>query len=434
MRRTFYSYLMTGLLLASPFSAQAQEHVYTVEQVKIDIRGENPVEAREKAFEQAQVKAFSALSKSLNNGQAVALDIGTVAPLLKDFEITDEKIAADRYAATYTIRFNQAAVQSVMSRYGVVPLPPGAPGYTPEGTPPLADGTVPPADSAYPVENTASPNQPSYSNMFNGQQPVQVAAAPADDPVLLLAYWRVNGTPVLWGAGNRWADTWQRLERATTAAASFTLPIGDLADVQELGDNIPDQPEQITRLLARYQTAKAVVLVGEDSPRGITTEIYRTTPAGSLNFVKSIESPRGPSEDMYSIAAGQALAELRGGAVGQAPVYTQGNGPVAPSATDAPVKVQGPVVQMIMVESTFSNAREWMQIKTALEGAMGVARIDVVSLRPGSALIKVNMSQPVEQVIQNLRQSSLSLRQMASVPAISGIVPDYQLSLLRGGV
>ena len=50
------------LTSVAPFPASAGEDVFTVSGVKVDVKAENAVAAREKAFESAQTVAFTALA------------------------------------------------------------------------------------------------------------------------------------------------------------------------------------------------------------------------------------------------------------------------------------------------------------------------------------------------------------------------------------
>ena len=83
---------------------------YTVENIEVDVTADNAVEAREKAFEEAQLKGYEALAKRfLSEDEKESFEtpeIGTVSSYVKDFEVTNEKLSAYRYKGTYTIRFS----------------------------------------------------------------------------------------------------------------------------------------------------------------------------------------------------------------------------------------------------------------------------------------------------------------------------------------
>ncbi|MEM6782067.1 MAG: hypothetical protein AAF569_09420, partial [Pseudomonadota bacterium] len=112
--RTAFCMLM---LIAMP--ALADDSVYKVEGIEVDVTAENAVEAREKAFEEAQVKAFEVLTEKLmtpfERETYEMPDVNTISGFVQDFEVTNEQLSAVRYKGTYTFRFRPGAIQGHMS-------------------------------------------------------------------------------------------------------------------------------------------------------------------------------------------------------------------------------------------------------------------------------------------------------------------------------
>lgn len=99
--------IIAGLAVALP--AQAQTDPYTVTGVKVDVTAANAVDARTKAFGQAQQAAFVQLAQHfLTPDQAKGFQPPApeqITPLVNDFEVTNEQLSSVRYVGTYTFRF-----------------------------------------------------------------------------------------------------------------------------------------------------------------------------------------------------------------------------------------------------------------------------------------------------------------------------------------
>jgi len=487
-------------------SAMAQ-NVYTVENVKVDISADSPLTAREQAFSQGQHVAFAALAKSLGNPEAGQdIDPAVLSGLIKDFEIVDEKLAPNRYAVTYIFRFKRNESDRFFSSraahspspfesdrpdygelaYGEDVSPIGQDQYGKQGQMPMQQN-----------QNTAG--RPSYSELFandeaytqnmneralsgqgfgdtaapsvqpqhHPQQPHQAAQSRQSDAIsgtsgtiLLLPYWRNGGDLTLWGAQNPWTQTWRRLENV--ADNQFILPLGDLADMQQIGDRLPEDPRALQKLFARYQVKEAVIAIGQQTPRSITTTLYKADEAG-LHFWKVMDSPLGPVSDVYSVAVGEVLRDIQ-----SAPApdenYAQNNNepsrgfrmspqaattPYAPtdnvaspyynygqntlSSQDQPVIGQAKD-QRIMVEGRFANAQEWLQMKGLLDQVNGIGGIQIVSLKPNSAVMYMEISQSIDTVRQSLAGYRLDLGQNPRVPASGQQAATYYLRFNMNGV
>ncbi len=388
------------LMISFPAAA---EKPYTVENVKINMKGINPVEARDKAFEAAQTKAFKALFRSLNNGQDVSFDESRIPSLIADFELVDEQIAPNHYAATYTFRFKRLASEEFARETQYA-----------QGLPVQQPQTMIDPNAPYNPANYQKPDTP-YSDLYAGQSSYQ---QPGKGP-LLLPYWKAGETVSLWGQDNRWSNTWQRLENTVDQGSGFLLPIGDLSDMRATSAGLPESRDAISQLMARYQTNRIIVAVGERAVSSITTTLYRADENG-LTFWKVVDSPIGPSTDPYSVAAGQVMAELRGNSdpaqTTRMPVtITQNNisETQQPSQTPEPFfqSAKPPVQDVIRAESRFNSPKEWLDLKAKMTPENGISNIRVLSLTPRSATVEMQLSEPVLRVQQYLGNNSVALKE-----------------------
>ena len=118
-RTVFYAAFL--LLLIWNASVRAQEFVdvegeevsYIVENIDVDITAENAVQAREQAFEAAQIKGYEELAKRTLSAEQLenfkTPDINTVSGYVQDYEVTNEKLSAVRYSGTYKISYSKQA-------------------------------------------------------------------------------------------------------------------------------------------------------------------------------------------------------------------------------------------------------------------------------------------------------------------------------------
>jgi len=88
-----------------------------IENVAVDVTGNNALDARDKALNQARRNAFSILSRRLDlGGDVIAEDDRTIATLVDSFEINREKLSSNRYMASINVLFNEPAIQGYLGQ------------------------------------------------------------------------------------------------------------------------------------------------------------------------------------------------------------------------------------------------------------------------------------------------------------------------------
>ena len=111
-----------------------------------------------------------------------APDVATVSAMVDDYEVTAEKLSSVRYIGTYTISFRPAAVERYLNVQGQ-----------------------------------------SYTNVVSA-------------PLVILPFYQVSGKNFLWSPYNIWMRAWNRAP-ASGAPVPVIVPIGDLEDVSDIGDD-----------------------------------------------------------------------------------------------------------------------------------------------------------------------------------------------------
>ncbi|MBU0859343.1 MAG: DUF2066 domain-containing protein, partial [Alphaproteobacteria bacterium] len=170
------SIALLAALWLSIAPAAAQDPLYTIEGIKVDITAASAAAAREEAFIKAEQDAFAALAQRLLSEAELATfvppDADTISNMVQDFELTEERLSTVRYMGTYTFRFKDSDVQKFFS-----------------------------------VKGTA------YTDV-------------SSRPVLVLPFYQWGSRMVLWEGDNPWLNAWSRTT-TQRALVPVAVPIGD---------------------------------------------------------------------------------------------------------------------------------------------------------------------------------------------------------------
>ena len=318
-------------------NANAQDPIFTVENVKVDVTAENAIAAREKAFEEAQVKAFQELTTRM----LPETDIATTQPpetriistMIKDFELTNEQLSSVRYVGTYTFRFKERDVRRYFAQKGA---------------------TITEATSK---------------------------------TLLILPFIDRDSRTSIWSPGNPWMQAWNRVPNLS-GVVPLEVPLGDINDVRDISDSgaYTYDPNRLNAMLQRYKAAEAVVTVAvpDDEFQKIIDPM--ATAKGSL-VVEIYRTDRGSPElvDQLNIVADGALTRQQ--------VYDRGVTMVR-SALQKNWKSQiaTPAAQKsnsIRVAVPIQNLTDWLNVQAELKRISGLSDISLKSLSPRQANIEI---------------------------------------------
>ena len=227
-----------ALCVLSP-NTYADSSLFTIENIEIDVTAENAIKAREKAFEEAQVKAFEELTKRiLSEDEAASFatpPTNKISRLIQDFEVSNEELASKRYMGTYKIRFKDRDANRLFAG--------------------------------------------------SGTEVTDIKSA----PLLILPFVDEGGQSVLWSPQNEWMRAWAAGVHGE-GLVPLVLPIGDLSDVQDIGDDeaLTYSPRALQSMLRRYNAKEAVIAIAKPESTGtLSVELYRTD-RGSPEYVHHI--------------------------------------------------------------------------------------------------------------------------------------------------
>lgn len=377
------------VLFAGMRTGAAQDSVFTVADVKVDVTAESASAARDQAFIEAQQAAFRQLAERLlpedELPSFVPPDISVLSGFVNDFEITEERLSSIRYVATYTFRFKDSAVRSFFADEGVV-----------------------------------------YSDV-------------GSKPMLVLPFWRDGTRTVLWGADNPWMAAWGRAENTSGELVPVAVPIGDIQDVSDIGDDNPLSADRakLAAMAGRYGAEETAIMIvspvrGEDTviagiPGALTIDIYRTD-RGTTEFASALK---------VEAESGEEAQSLFDRAVKKARKALQSDWK---SRTAAAVPVSGES-NSLQARVRFTSMNEWVETQKILRRVDGIGDIRLVSLRPGEAQVEILFRGGEDRLRLALAQSDVELTAPQVTfndyqwggPQASPLVYDLYLRKFGGG-
>lgn len=360
-RRTAFYALIAGIFIFMANFSPVFAATYTVEDIEVDVTAANAVEAREKAFEEAQVKGYKMLAENFLSAEELEKfetpEISTVSAYVKDFEVTREKISATRYAGVYKIRYN---------------------------TPPFI-----------------TPKKKTPSDSVSEADPVQTGE------ILVLPFLEEIGHPVLWRS-NPFFEAWIRARRNNQASPAI-VPMGDARDASYIRDDesLRYNSNNLRALKQRYRASHAAILSAvpelmPDGTKNLSVAIYRARDYGpELLQQISIRSHRGETtEQFYNRVVGAVNNVFR--------ENWQLNNIVVEDRQKTPPALTGPI-QTMVAQMSFTTMRQWVDTKKTLEQTYGVRGVSVKSLSPNRATLTITYQGGVDRLRQALEQNGVGL-------------------------
>lgn len=333
----------------------ASNDIYTISGIKIDITAQNAASAQKQAFYQAQDKAFDELIVRLLTDEERSVfqkpETSVISALIRDYEITNEKISGIRYIGTYTFRFNQDEVRRVISNQGL-----------------------------------------RYSDI-------------GSKPVLILPFYQHGPQTFLWEDHNPWLAAWERAD-SRRGHVPVTIPMGDLADVSDIGgENVLSyKPEKLQDMVNRYRAGEAIIVVAipqwnenaaampDAAPAYLDVILYRTD-RGKPELSRSLQV-RANTEDKLETLLDKAVIRTRQILQDEWKVRT-----VIDPAQGNRLKVRVPI----------SSLQQWVETQTALEAVQAIDDIDILFLTPEEARLELLFQGTEQRLRLALSQADMTL-------------------------
>ncbi|MEE8532837.1 MAG: DUF2066 domain-containing protein [Alphaproteobacteria bacterium] len=203
-------------VLAPALGSQAAEHaaVFSISGVAVDVTAKDAARARSRARIEGQRRALERLLRRIVPAADYAripdLDDHDVTDLVQGFEVSNERVAPERYRALLTFHFKPNAVGAVLRN----------------------------ANTPYAVMSSR--------------------------PVLVLSLYRVGNELLLWDDDNPWRAVWANLP-PSDGLVPVIVPIGELADITLIDARQAREGERdlLAELAERYDAGEVVVVEAE---------------------------------------------------------------------------------------------------------------------------------------------------------------------------
>jgi len=394
--------VLIGAILFVPHAVFAQEpdtqeqqeftDPYVVENIEVDVTADNAVEAREKAFEEAQIKGYEELARRFLSEEELenheVPDIAVIAPLVRDFEVTNEKLSMVRYKGIYKIRYSKNAF-----------------------------------------------DKPDPGNVFGG------AAMNRTGELLVLPFYDMNGQTFLWQI-NPFFDAWRRAEK-NNALGKIIVPQGSPDDIRQIKDGqaLTYNYNSLRHMQSRYGARQTVIMTAmpesdfQSKAENIVVNIYRPQSYGpELSRQLVVRGYPGEAEgQLFNRVVATVAQTLHNDWERQTAVPVQPALP-AGSVKKAPV-MQVPVLtgapNSLSAQLNFSSARQWVETKKAIQAIQGVNTVTVKGLSARSATLTINFLGSVDRLKNALFQQGITMKKSRQPP--QNDVDLYILNSVRGG-
>jgi len=341
--------LICGLALLFLGARFAAAEVFTVEDVVVDATSEAAAEAREQALLDGQREALRRMvGRLVLRDQLAALaepDDQTIANLVHNFQVEDEKASPVRYLARLTIRFKPDGVRDWLRRAGV--------GF----------------------------------------------AETPSKPVLVLPVYRLAGADSLWDEPNPWRDAWLALPERD-GLVPMLLPLGDLTDMADISAAQASRgdAERLMAITQRYGAGDVLTALAEfvidplSNQQQLKVAVTRYGTAGqSQSSEKTFPlSPGRPAEEVFAEAA-RALAEE------VEELWKRDN------------LLRFDEVNRIVVAVPIDFLEDWLEVRRRLDDVAFIRRRQLTYLSLTEARVELEFIGDERQLRLALAQSDLSL-------------------------
>lgn len=356
--RTVFCAVLLSFCAGIPAPSFADDPLFTVSNIKVDVKAKNSAIARERAFSNAQQKAFEELSSRMLSDKEeqnfFMPDSNTISTFVQDFEVTKEKLSSVRYIGTYTFRFQGESVRKFFADQGV-----------------------------------------RYTDV-------------SSRPALVLPFYQLEDETVIWSPENDWMDAWNRIEEQQ-GLVPIVVPIGDLMDVSALGDDeaFSYSQSKLKKMLKRYGSGEAVLLIAIPDLALSAVESDDEAAAGVL-VVQVYRTDRATPEAVQNIIVNAQRRETKAEMFDRATVMVQ---KALQENWKEKTIVKAGAGNHLLVRVHFTALDEWAETQRALGRVYGVNEVVLKSLSPKEAKVDLIFEGNEGRLRLALAQSDITLSQ-----------------------
>jgi hypothetical protein len=379
------------LFMALPVQA-THANEFEVQNIAVDVQGDNAIDAREKALIKARRNAFDILTgRLLDSDERSSLpqtDDQTIATMVNDFEIIREKLSKNRYLANVSINFNPRAVRGYLGRYTNAALP--------DPTTQMVMGQM----------NTVAEQTEQTPNLKR----------------LILPWYGQDSDVTLWRDTNPWKQAWNSwLGTSQGRQSSLIVPIGDITDMQYFNPEKPLNFDSagLDRLLQRYKANDAIIAMADPLTNGmIRVSLYQSTNM-MPRFIDRIVVPSSTmsNANQFLPAIYKSVDSIQ--TVDAAP-YSPANEQIAVNDTSS-FALDNTINTPFEAEIRLNTIQQWIGIKQSLGMISGLSDVQVKSLSSARAVVAFRYTGDSDALRRDLNARGLGL--YANPQQVSGASP-----------
>ena len=334
-------------LVAVPVAFAAENPLYTVTGIEVDVRAETAAEAKKQAITEANIKAFAIFVQRVGGGALVeglsGIPSKRIDAMLDSLSIEEERTGPQRYIGKLTVRFLPGKMRKIMAELGV--------GYSER----LAPRTV------------------------------------------IIPVWRTPDGVMVW-EDNPWRTAWLSL-RAENSPVPLIVPLGDLADTDTLTPELAAGRDEASLEAIRLRYEAEAVLVAEAAAVGddtVQATLIGRSAVGNLEFDKAYVAENGGG-----VAEAARVAALRFHQVMLLRWKKKNEtGPVTQSLP----------VATLPIAVAFYSTEEWSALRARILSTPGVSGVDISTISQGGAIVQLSYVTGFEQLRQSLWSAGLALQ------------------------
>lgn len=335
-----------GLVAAPPADA-AENPLYTITGVEVDVRAETAAEAKKLAITQANVKAFALFAQRVG-GNALAdrlsgIPSKRIDAMLDSLSIEEERTGPQRYIGKLTVRFLPGKMRKIMAELGV-----------------------------------------SYSEKLARR-------------TVIVPVWRTPEGVVIW-EDNPWRTAWLSL-RAENSPVPLIVPLGDLADTDTLTAELAASRDEASLEAIRLRYEADAILVAEASAVGddtVQANLVGRSAVGKMEFDKAYVAENGGG-----VAEAARIAALRFHQVML--LRWKKKNETGPVTRSLPVAT-------LPIAVAFYSTEEWSALRARILSTPGVSGVDISTISQGGAIVQLSYVTGFEQLRQSLWSAGLALQ------------------------
>ena len=340
--------LVLGLLAGTSPAEAAEDRVYTVQAITVDVTAATASEARERAMAEAQVQAFAKLMTRLtlaaDRDRLPKLEIATIVDLVRDIGVEQEKNSTVRYIASLAVSFKPDPIRKMLKERGVA-----------------------------------------YTEVVS-------------KPVLVIPLYQAKrGAAVqLWEDSNPWRTLWAERTQ-TDGLVPLIVPAGDTSDMTSLtADQARDaQSAPLKAMARRYDVGDVMVFHAvpqQAQPPVVEVTVTRTGSAlQEQTIVKTFAGAKGDALD-------KVLRQALDGMVALSEENWKQDNLMRYDASG-----------QVTVLAPLTSFADWIAVRRALSTAPGVKGYVVHALKRDMAQLSLSFVGDEQQLALTLAQKDITL-------------------------